>query len=154
VEGAVFTLRQSGCKDLTLLHCASGYPAAAGDCNLAAIETLRQTFGCSAGWSDHSADPGVIFRAVHHWGASLVEFHLDLDGKGEEYDMGHCWLPHQIESVIQAVRLGFQADGGGEKMPAPVELPERDWRADPSDGLRPLLSTRKLWQAHSDMGRE
>lgn len=145
VAGAVETLLSAGCRDLTLLHCVSGYPTPAGECNLKAIETLRRQFGCPVGWSDHSVNPGVIYRAVHRWGAALVEFHLDLDGEGEEYRTGHCWLPEQIGPVIQAVQTGFYADGNGEKVPTPSELPDREWRADPADGLRPMRAVRQRW---------
>jgi len=142
VKRAVQVVRQAGCKDLTLLHCVSAYPVQPIDCNLAALETMRRACKCQVGWSDHSVNPGVIYRAVHHWGATMIEFHLDLDGQGEEYKRGHCWLPHQIEPVIKAVQHGFLADGSGKKTPAPSELEERDWRADPGDGLRPLNATR------------
>lgn len=145
VKKAVDTLRRFGCQDLILLHCVSGYPTPPAECNLAAIETLRQHTGCPVGWSDHSVDAGVIYRAVHRWGATVVEFHLDLDGNGSEYSMGHCWLPERIQRVIEAVETGLQADGSGEKVPAASELPDREWRADPSDGLRPLLSVRNGW---------
>jgi N-acetylneuraminate synthase len=142
VRSAVETLRGAGCRDLTLLHCTSGYPTPPAECNLAAIDTLRRATDCPVGWSDHSVNPGVIYRAVHRWGAPLVEFHLDLDGAGDEFRTGHCWLPEQIAPVIAAVRAGFEADGSGEKVPVPCELPDRAWRADPSDGLRPLRETR------------
>jgi N-acetylneuraminate synthase len=146
IQQAVATLRQSGCENLTLLHCVSGYPAPPEECNLSALETLRQKFHCLVGWSDHSVNPGVIYRAVHRWGASLVEFHLDLEGEGAEFKAGHCWLPEQIQAVIEAVRTGGQADGDGLKEPKPSELADRDWRADPFDGLRPFRKIRKLWR--------
>lgn len=153
IEMAVNVLKNSGCQDLTLLHCVSDYPTPASECNLAAIETLRKKFQVQNpglkigfGWSDHSVNPGVIYRAVYHWDADMIEFHLDLDGKGEEYKTGHCWLPEQISKVIKLVNEGFDADGDGEKRLVPSELLDRDWRADPSDGLRPLLKTRKTWR--------
>jgi sialic acid synthase SpsE len=146
VEQAVAVLRCAGCENLTLLHCVSGYPTPPTECNLAAIETLRQACGCPVGWSDHSVNPGVIYRAVHRWGASMMEFHMDLEGAGEEFRTGHCWLPEQIQPVIAAVNTGFQVDGSGEKVPAPSESPDRDWRADPSDGLRPFLKIREAWR--------
>ena len=77
----------------------------------------------------------------------MVEFHLDLEGNGEEFHTGHCWLPEQIRPVIEAVQTGFPADGSGEKVPAPSEMPDREWRADPKDGLRPLLTTREAWRS-------
>ena len=98
------------------------------------------------GWSDHSVSPAVIYRAVHRWGAKMIEFHLDLEGMGEEYKTGHCWLPDQIYPVIEEVTLGFEADGSGKKVPMPSEVADRDWRADPSDGLRPLISVREVWR--------
>jgi N-acetylneuraminate synthase len=88
-------------------------------------------------------EPGVIHRAIHRWGAEVIEFHLDLEGQGEEYEAGHCWLPAQIGPVIEEIRKATAADGTGVKEPVPAELPDRLWRADPSDGLRPLKSIRK-----------
>ncbi len=142
IRNAVETLRDAGCRDLTLLHCVSGYPAPVAEANLAAIETLRCNFNVPAGWSDHTVTPGVIYRAVHRWQASVIEFHLDLDGLGAEFETGHCWLPDRIEHVIRTVSEGFLSDGTGEKLPTPAELPDRDWRADPEDGLRPLKKKR------------
>ena len=54
------------------------------------------------GWSDHTVSPGVIYRAVHKFRANIIEFHLDLDGQGEEYTSGHCWLPEDIKIVINS----------------------------------------------------
>lgn len=142
IRHAVAVLQQNGCKAPTLLHTVSAYPAPYAEANLAAIETLRGVRGCEIGWSDHTVEPAVIHRAIHRWGASAIEFHLDLDGKGEEFAAGHCWLPDQIAAVIRDVKKGFEADGNGVKEPVPSELPDRKWRADPSDGLRPLKEIR------------
>ncbi len=147
VGRAVEVLRRHGCDAPTLLHCVSGYPTPPGECNLAAIDTLRTAFECPVGWSDHSVDPGVIHRAAHRWEASMVEFHLDLDGAGAEFGGGHCWLPGPLGDVIRSVDTGVAADGNGRKEPAPAERGDRDWRADPSDGLRPLRHVRQAWEA-------
>lgn len=142
IEGAVRTLKRAGCRDLTVLHCVSAYPAPAEEANLSAIGAIREATGVSVGWSDHTRNPAVIERAVHRWDASAVEFHLDLDGKGAEYASGHCWLPDEIAPVIARIREGERADGSGFKGPVAAELSDREWRADPSDGLRPLRHIR------------
>lgn len=142
IQAAVTTLRQNNAAGITLLHCTSAYPTPWQEANLAAIETIRQATGCDVGWSDHTVQPGVIHRAIHRWKAPVVEFHLDLDGKGEEFSAGHCWLPAQIGEVITQVKRALESDGNGEKAPTPSELPDREWRADPSDGLRPMKATR------------
>jgi N-acetylneuraminate synthase len=146
IEHAVDVLRKNGCLSPTLLHCNSAYPTPVSDSNLAAIKTIRENTNCAVGWSDHTADPAVIYRAIHKWDASVIEFHLDIDGEGEEFTSGHCWLPDQIRQVIENVNKGFTADGNGVKKPSISELPDRDWRADPTDGLRPLKVIRATWK--------
>lgn len=138
---AVEILKKNKCTP-TILHCTSAYPSPHTEANLAAIAKIYKETGCEVGWSDHTVNPGVINRAIHKWNAKVIEFHLDLDGKGEEYDTGHCWLPDEIARTIQHVKHAFEADGDGNKKPSNAELPDREWRADPSDGLRPIRSIR------------
>ena len=131
---------------VTLLHCVSGYPTPPEQANLAAIETLRGRFGCPVGWSDHTGSEEVIVRAVTRWNASDVELHIDLDGAGFEAGE-HNWTAARIARVRDAISVASSApasdlDGDGRKVPQPVELPDVPWRADPSDGLRPLRALR------------
>ena len=144
---AANTLKRAGASDITLLHCVSAYPTPAEEANLSAIAAIRDATGCKVGWSDHTRRPAVIERAVHHWGATCVEFHLDLEGKGAEYAAGHCWLPGEIAPVIARIRESLVADGTGFKGPQPSELSDREWRADPSDGMRPLRHVRAVWES-------
>ena len=88
IKHATGVLRNNGCANPVLLHCTSAYPTPYQDANLAAIETLRQATGSEIGWSDHTVQPGVIHRAMHRFGARVIEFHLDLDGHGDEYASG------------------------------------------------------------------
>jgi len=97
-------------------------------------------------WSEHTVEQAVIHRAIHRWGAKVIEFHLDLDSTGEEFAAGHCWLPDQIGAVIRDVNKGFVADGFGVKEPVPSELSDRLWRTDSSDGLRPMKEIRANWK--------
>jgi sialic acid synthase SpsE len=147
IEAGVGTLKCAGCKDITVLHCVSAYPTPPEEANLSAMAAIRDATGVPVGWSDHTRSPAVIERAVHRWNAAAVEFHIDLDGKGAEYASGHCWLPSEIAPVIARIREGERADGAGFKEPVPSELPDRDWRADPADGLRPLRHMRSSWGA-------
>jgi len=151
VKNAFDLLVGNGCKDITVLQCVSNYPVLPDQCNLAAIDTMKKIINvpCEVrikfGWSDHSVNEGVILRAVHRWDAKMIEFHFDLDRKGAEYGIGHCWLPDRASKLIKMINDGFAADGNGEKEPQEVELDERNWRADPSDGLRPIKKTRIEW---------
>jgi len=148
---AADVIERAGGRDLTLLHCVSGYPAPAAEANLAAIDSLAaldarfENVSIRSGWSDHTVDPGVIFRAVHAHPTEMIEFHLDLEGDGDEFESGHCWLPHDMQETIERVQTGFRAEGRAHKAPAEIESEERSWRADPADGLRPLRPLRHTW---------
>lgn len=151
VAHAIATIEAAGGRDLTLLHCVSGYPAPAREANLRAIDTLAalarpgSSLRLRTGWSDHTVSKAVLHRAIHAHPTTLVEFHLDLDGEGDEYKTGHCWLPDAIAEAIREIRTGFEAEGDGRKAPTAIERDERSWRADPSDGLRPLRALRPHW---------
>lgn len=145
---AVETARAAGVSDLTVFHCVSNYPVAPSNCNLAAIGTLQKLFpNTSIGWSDHSVDPAVVSRAIQHWQCDAVEFHFDLEGHGDEFNAGHCWLPQQITPLVsgQEYDAAAHCDGRPEIQPTSSEEDERTWRADPADGLRPTLSVRRKW---------
>lgn len=144
---AVSILKENGCSDLSILHCSSAYPTPIDSANLSAIKTIREATNLRVGWSDHTVSKPVILNSILKWGAEIIEFHLDIDGSGFEYSPnGHCWLPHQIKEVIDEIELAKRSDGNGKKEPNKCELNDRGWRADPSDGLRPLLQTREIFK--------
>ena len=147
IQHAVQVFTQHSEAKLTLLHAISGYPTPINEANVKAINTLQYNFSCEVGLSDHSVSPAVLLRAVHKWGATAIEFHLDIDGKGEEFAAGHCWLPDTIKETISLIKDGFIADGTGEKIAAPSEQADRLWRADPSDGLRPFKEIRDSFES-------
>lgn len=145
IDHAVQVLKDAGCEDITLLHCVSAYPTPKAECNLAVIGHFRERYGIKVGWSDHSTSPEVIRRAINYWQADCVEFHIDLDQHGAEYAAGHCWLPQHMQPVIAEYRETTIIDGSPDKLLAPSEALDRDWRADPSDGLRPMKPIRRTF---------
>ncbi len=155
---AIQTALEAGCTDLTMLRGTALYPAPEESCNLASIGTMREVLvrefapvyedaDLKAGWSDNSVSAGVIARAVNHWGCDVIAFNLDLEGSGDQFGDGHCWLPDRIGDVIAGGYLPVRrdSDGTGRIAPDPSELEHRDWRAHPDDGLRPTVSLRKSW---------
>lgn len=150
IEGALQVIGNSEVKEIVILHCNSAYPTPVQDVNLAVISTMRQKFRnylpgkqIEFGWSDHTVNDAVVLSSIFRHDSKMIEFHIDLDGKGYEYNSGHCWLPSQIGNVIKMVKDARLSEGNGVIEPSASELLERQWRADASDGLRPLLATRQ-----------
>lgn len=142
VMNAIKILKKNGAKKIIILHCVSNYPAKLESLNLSAINTIRRKTNLSTGWSDHSNNPLVVYRAVEKWNASYIEMHLDIDGKGYEFNAGHCWLPNKARNLIWNIKNNKIIDGKGKKVPSKSELFERKFRADPFDGLRPIKKYR------------
>ena len=60
---AIDIARNKNCKDLSLLHCVSGYPTPLDQCNLKALDTLRKLDkDLKVGWSDHTKKPTILNR--------------------------------------------------------------------------------------------
>ena len=142
VQAVVELSRKYPNTPFKLMHCSSAYPVKYSEVNLQAIRTMHDEFNCDVGWSDHSQDPIVILSAALTWNARLFEVHLDLDGNGAEYGQGHCWLPNDLKKTIDLVQKSIYTAGDGVKAPGLSEAADREWRADPSDGLRPIKAMR------------
>ncbi|MFN8413208.1 MAG: N-acetylneuraminate synthase family protein [Anaerolineales bacterium] len=63
---------------LALLHCVSLYPASLADANLKVIQTLRETFNLTTGYSDHTLGIESAVASLG-LGARIVEKHFTLD---------------------------------------------------------------------------
>ena len=158
IDSALRILLENDCSDITILHCSSVYPTKYYNANLHFINTMREKFkkfeansNIKYGWSDHTVDESVIYRSINKFDCDFIEFHLDIDGKGAEFSSGHCWLPNQISSVIENVNKSIkienvnksiEIDGNKDKKMIDSEIDERNWRADPNDGLRPIAQFR------------
>jgi sialic acid synthase SpsE len=136
--------------NFSVLRCVSSYPTNFNMINLQSIESLKlflkkkfKNKKIKVGWSDHSKNEGVVLKSIYKYNADIIEFHLDLDGKGPEYTGGHCWLPHEFKKVIELEKQNKFFDGNGVLSYQAVEKNERNWRSDPKDGLRPIRKERK-----------
>jgi len=135
-------------KNYSILHCVSSYPAPLNTINLNSINYLRKITNNSIkiGWSDHTKNSGVIYKAIFHHNADIIEFHIDLDKKGKEFKFNHCWLPNEMQEIINVVKKEKIISGKFKKTVSVAEKDEKNWRADKYDGLRPLRKVRKKYE--------
>jgi N,N'-diacetyllegionaminate synthase len=122
VEDAVRVLGLAGCRQLTLLHCVTEYPAPYAEVNLQAMHTLRMAFGLPVGYSDHT--PGIeIAVAAVALGAVVIEKHFTLDRSLPGPDHAASLEPDELREMVTAIRHVEAALGTGIKAPALCELP-------------------------------
>lgn len=80
-----------------LLHCVASYPAPAREVNLRAMALLRERFGVSVGFSDHTVGINAATYAVAA-GAEIIEKHFTLDKNHSEF------RDHQLSADPQELR--------------------------------------------------
>lgn len=124
VATAVRTLTEAGNHELILLHCVSDYPSKPADSNLRAMATLRETFACPVGFSDHTTGTFVAVAAVA-LGACVVEKHLTLDTAMDGPDHAASSDPTEFAAMVAAIRGTEVALGSGTKKPTAAELANR-----------------------------
>lgn len=125
IDDALKTLRQSGCENITVMHCVSEYPAKAKNINLSKIPVIRQAFGVKVGFSDHSIGSAAAVGAVC-LGAETIEKHftLDNDMKGPDH-----WFSSDVgafKTYIRDIRFISKAIGKPALIPADDEIMMRD----------------------------
>lgn len=121
VKKTVEILRENGAGKVTLLHCTTNYPTSYEDVNLCAMKTLRDTFDCEVGYSDHTLGIEVPIAAVA-MGAVVIEKHFTLSREMEGPDHKASLEPEELKSMVQAIRNIEKALGNGIKEPRTVEL--------------------------------
>lgn len=107
---AVETARVHGCTQLLLLHCISGYPAAAEDYNLQTMADMRARFGVEIGLSDHTLDNTTAIAAVS-LGAVLVEKHFTLDRRGGGPDDSFSMEARDLQALCTGAKTAWAALG-------------------------------------------
>jgi len=116
--------RQALCDKVSLLHCTTEYPCPFADVNLRAMDTLREAFGLSVGYSDHTPGITIPIAAVAR-GARIIEKHFTLDRSLPGPDHQASLEADELRAMIDAIREVEPALGHGRKEPAPSELKNR-----------------------------
>jgi N-acetylneuraminate synthase/N,N'-diacetyllegionaminate synthase len=111
--------------EIVLLHCVSSYPTPIDDANLSAIRTLRERFGGTVGYSDHTLgiDAAVLSVAL---GARVVEKHFTLDKNLSDFrDHQLSADPAELKELVMRVSLANKLIGDGKKGARPSEEQSR-----------------------------
>lgn len=120
VGTAVRCLEAAGSPPFILLHCVSNYPAAAGDANLRAMQTMQDAFKVAVGYSDHTLGIEVALAAVA-LGACVIEKHYTLSRDLPGPDHRASLEPDELGMMVRGIRAVESALGHGRKEPAASE---------------------------------
>ncbi len=141
VDIAVRTLKESGCKDIVILHCVLSYPTCPKDANLRIIETLKKDFpNIRIGYSDHVVpdDTMMTLATAYLLGAEVIEKHFTLDKTLQGNDHYHAGEPEDFKKAINNFKLIDTVLGCAEKTLLDCEIiPRREAR-------RSLVLTRNM----------
>jgi N,N'-diacetyllegionaminate synthase len=123
IAQAITVLKEAGThKDkITILHCTSAYPAPYNEINLRALLSIKESFGISVGYSDHSSGIEVAIAAVS-LGACVIEKHFTLDKALRGPDHKASLDPMELKKTIAAIRNIELALGDGVKQLMPCEI--------------------------------
>jgi len=141
VDEGIRALKESGCKDITILHCVLSYPTDPKNANLRIIETLKKDFpDVKVGFSDHVApDETMMTLAVAYMlGAEVIEKHFTLDKTLPGNDHYHAGNPEDFKKAIRNFKWIDEVLGSPEKTVLECErVPRREAR-------RSLVLTRDM----------
>jgi pseudaminic acid synthase len=110
IQEAVTTAKNAGCTELVVLHCVSGYPAPAGDYNLATIPDMAERFDVLTGLSDHTIDNTTAITSVV-LGACLIEKHVTLDRSGGGPDDSFSLEKPELAQLCKDSKIAWEALG-------------------------------------------
>ncbi len=120
ISEAVHAAKQSGCKQLALLHCVSGYPAPAAEYNLHTIPDMIERFGCVTGLSDHTLHNATAIAAVA-LGATIIEKHFTLDRNAGGPDDSFSLEPPDLKRLCGDTYTAWSALGAVDYDRQPAE---------------------------------
>jgi N-acetylneuraminate synthase len=127
IAEAVKTLRDSGCQQLALLKCTSGYPAQPEEMNLLTIPDMAKRYQVPVGLSDHTLDLAVPVAATAI-GACIIEKHFTLSRKDPGPDAAFSLEPNEFKAMVAAVRVAEKALGKPAYAPGVTEAKSRIFR--------------------------
>ena len=114
IRDAINILRNSGCRNLSLLHCVSLYPTPLDKINLFSINALKKEFCVPVGLSDHTSEV-VTGKLAVVAGAVILEKHFTINKKDKGPDHKMSLSPHELKKYIEGAREVVKICGNEDK---------------------------------------
>lgn len=138
IDAVVKKFREAGCL-FELMHCMSTYPMTEEDANLSCINTLRDRYKCSVGYSGHETTLPLSYAAAG-LGITSLERHITLDRAMYGSDQAASIGPSGFRIMVDAIRRIETAMGNGN-----VEIHEKEIP------IAEKLRAHVPWEAHNEL---
>lgn len=126
IDYAVDVARSNGCKDLTILHCESHYPADPSTFNLNSIPFFKERYNCKAGLSNHAIGDTLDIAATV-LGADLIEKHFAKD-RESGIDAAFSMTPDELRDLKDHTTIVAQSLGIKGVRLNELDIKKRDGR--------------------------
>ena len=103
IANSVNIIKNEPSTELVLLQCTSSYPCPSEFVHLRTMETLRKTFNCEVGFSDHTIG-GTASIVAAALGATVIEKHFTQSKKLKGPDHLCSLEPSELKDMISAIR--------------------------------------------------
>ena len=121
IAEALTVLKKKSKAKITVLHCNTEYPTPYKDVNLLGMNEIKEKLNIDIGYSDHTLGIEVPIAAVA-LGAKIIEKHFTLDRNLPGPDHKSSLEPHELKSMVTAIRNIENALGSAVKEPTSSEL--------------------------------
>ncbi len=112
--------QELGNDDIALFQCGAMYPLPVDLAHLRVMDSLRETFRCPVGFSDHTLGIHITLAAVAR-GADMIEKHFTLDRNSKGPDHFYALEPKELTQFVKESREIYSALGSREKQMLPEE---------------------------------
>jgi len=113
IDNAVNIFEKNNCS-FELMHTVSTYPMQDSNANLNVINTLKERYKCSVGYSGHEVGLAISYAAAA-LGVSSIERHITLDRSMYGSDQSASIEPNGLRHLVGAIRKIEKAMGDGVK---------------------------------------
>ena len=113
IGNAIDVFKKYNCP-FEIMHCVSTYPMRDEDANLKMINSLKEKYNCSVGYSGHEVGLQISLAAVA-LGASSIERHITLDRTMYGSDQAASVEPTGLFKLVRDIRIIEIALGSGVK---------------------------------------
>lgn len=112
IELAINTCIKEGNDQIILLKCTSAYPTPYDEVNITMLNTLKETFDCIVGVSDHTFGSVVPILSVG-MGGKMIEKHVTIKRSDGGTDSEFSMEMAEFETMCREVRKAELAMGTG-----------------------------------------